>query len=64
MKPFPNLALIPSLLLFLLPLGAEDLKVGTPFPQAAFPSVYDGAEDNLTQLLAGKKTVLHLFASW
>lgn len=44
--------------------SGQGLKKGEPFPEVNFPSVYDGKETSVTQLLQGKKTVLHLFASW
>ncbi len=58
-------------LLFLLLAGtifmpAQDL-ISSPkktLPQLSFPSVYNNEMTSLNELIAGKKTVLHLFASW
>jgi len=42
---------------------APRIQVGKPFPDLSFPSLIDG---KLTSVSAfrGKKTILHVFASW
>jgi len=42
--------------------GAPRLDVGKPFPAMTFPDL-DGQPKSIADFL-GKKTVLHLFASW
>jgi hypothetical protein len=44
------------------PLAAE-LKKGEPFPSLILPSVEDG-QPNSMLAYRGRKTVLHVFASW
>ncbi|MEX2579953.1 MAG: hypothetical protein WD342_12920 [Verrucomicrobiales bacterium] len=43
--------------------NAADLSVGQPFPFQSFPSMEAGSPLSVTQF-QGKKTVLHIFASW
>ena len=42
---------------------APALRVGQPFPNLLFPAADDGRPCSVHQL-HGKKTLVHLFASW
>jgi hypothetical protein len=46
-----------------LPLDAFSLKSGDHFPGIPFPPIEGGDEVNVSSF-AGKKLMLHLFASW
>lgn len=41
---------------------AAELNVGQPFPSIAFPDL-DGAPKSIADF-QGRKTILHIFASW
>lgn len=68
MRPFPAPVL---LLLFAActqppPVAQPDdvsIEVGRPFPNLALPSLADGSPASVAQF-RGKKTLLHVFASW
>ncbi|MFT6240124.1 MAG: hypothetical protein ACJAQT_002211 [Akkermansiaceae bacterium] len=54
------------LLLLILPLSAApvpDLSVGRPFPNFSLEEISSGESKGLRSSL-GKKTILHIFASW
>ena len=55
--------LLASLFFLTLPLGAFSLKTGTNFPDIQFPPI-EGGEAVGVSSFAGKKLILHLFASW
>jgi hypothetical protein len=44
-------------------LSASQLTVGQPFPSLLLPSLQDGKPLSATDF-QGKKTVLHIWASW
>lgn len=39
------------------------VEVGKPFPNLTLPSLEDGSPSSIVQF-RGKKTLLHVFASW
>jgi hypothetical protein len=39
------------------------IEVGKPFPDLILPSLEDGSPSSIVQF-RGKKTLLHVFASW
>jgi len=39
------------------------VEVGKPFPHLTLPSLEDGSPSSIVQF-RGKKTLLHVFASW
>jgi len=39
------------------------VEVGKPFPRLMLPSLEDGSPSSIVQF-RGKKTLLHVFASW
>ncbi len=43
--------------------GTGLIQVGNPFPALVFPSAEDGSPQSLAAY-AGRKVVLHVFASW
>ena len=59
----PRLLSIVALMLAAAPAAeAAQFEVGKPFPAMAFPDL-DGHPKSMSDFL-GKKTVLHIFASW
>lgn len=58
---FPRLLLL--FLFVTLPLKAFSLKLGERFPQIAFSPI-EGGDAMAVSSFAGKKLMLHLFASW
>lgn len=63
MMRFTSVAVV-ALSTIVIPVRAEPpkLEVGEPFPVMRLPSIEDGRGRTLPVL--GKKTVLHVFASW
>jgi len=45
-------------------LGQEFIPEGTVFPQLRLPLLESGRMTSLDSLIEGRKTVLHVFASW
>ena len=55
-----------AFLILMMPLAepqASELKSGYPFPSLILPSVENGLPDSMLAY-RGRKTVLHVFASW
>ena len=53
-----------ALLLLLAPdTGAQQIRVGQPFPDLVLPSIEDGSPTSIASY-RGKKVFLHVFASW
>jgi len=44
--------------------GLELIPEGTVFPQLRLPLLESGRMTSLDSLIEGRKTVLHVFASW
>ena len=44
--------------------SAAELTVGKPFPEITLPSIHDSSEKLSTSAFAGKKWMVHVFASW
>lgn len=44
-------------------MAADDLRVGSPFPSLVLPSLEDGRPLAVADF-RGRKTVLHIWASW
>lgn len=60
----PRLATIVSAILFTQNAVAQSrIEAGQPFPEIVLPAMDDGSPVSIT-MFRGKKTVLHIFASW
>lgn len=59
-----RLAIIVSAILFTRSAVAQgQIEAGQPFPEIVLPAMDDGSPASIT-MFRGKKTVLHIFASW
>ena len=58
--------LLYAFLIWMMPVAeslAAELKTGDPFPSLILPAVENGQPDSMLAY-RGRKTVLHVFASW
>ncbi len=55
--------LAPLLLLLHSGPAADELRPGQPFPEVYLPRALEGSPDSILHY-RGKKTIVHIFASW